>query len=97
MNIIVCNEEGVPLFEEGSSSKSILFSGDLSLVVYNQMKNEFKPLDTFKLTMELDNNIFVFKKLNKELLFIGSAEKVGPSQFNIVKLDKIADNINELV
>jgi hypothetical protein len=97
MNIIVCNEEGVPLFEEGNSSKSILFSGDLSLVVYNQMKTEFIPLDAFKLTMELDNYIFVFKKLKKELLFIGSAEKVGPSQFSIVKLDKIADNINELV
>ena len=94
--IIICNEEGVPLFQEGNYS-DFLLPANLSLANYEKMKGEFRPLKSFKITTEVDETIIVLQKLKKDLLFIGIAQKTGSAQFTSVKLDKIAEIVNKLL
>ncbi|MHA1977982.1 MAG: ADP-ribosylation factor-like protein [Candidatus Hodarchaeales archaeon] len=95
--IIICNEEGVPLFQEGKLPDSYILPANLSLANYGKIKSEFTTLGTYKNTMEFDEYILFFQKLKKELLFIGVAEKTGSTQFTLVKMDKIAEIINTLI
>jgi hypothetical protein len=94
--IIVCNEEGVPLFEKGNYSYFIL-PANLSLASYGKLKNEFKHARTCNMTIEVDDNILAFQKLKKDILFIGIAKKSGSAQFTLVKLEKMAETINKLL
>jgi len=94
--IIICNEEGLPLFQEGDST-NFLLPVDLSLANHEKLKQEFKNLRSLKITMEVDDNILVLHRLKKDLLFIGIAIKAGSAQFTIVKLDKMAESVNKLL
>ncbi len=94
--IIVCNEEGVPLFEQGNYSYFML-PANLTLANYGKLKTEYTKAKTFKTTMEVDDNILAFQKLKKDLLFIGIANTSGSAQFTLVKLDKMAETVNKLL
>ncbi|MHA2388125.1 MAG: ADP-ribosylation factor-like protein, partial [Candidatus Hodarchaeales archaeon] len=90
LGIIICNEEGVPLFQEGNYS-DFLEPANMALANHEKLKSDFRPLKSLKITMEINNNLFVFQKLKKDLMFIGIAIKTGSAQFTAVKLEKIAE------
>lgn len=95
--ITLCNEEGVPIFEEGEQTNDIFFPSNLALTNYEKVKREFTTLKNFKSIMELNDRILLFQRLKKDLLFTGIAEKIGPTQYTLVTMDKIITIINKLI
>ncbi|MFW9854517.1 MAG: ADP-ribosylation factor-like protein [Candidatus Thorarchaeota archaeon] len=95
--VTVYTEDGLPVFEEGPMANRIIIPANLWLSNYDRISNEFASNQTLKTTLETNEYMFVFQKIKSELMLSGIARKVSPLQYILVKMDKLADLINELL
>ncbi len=97
--IAIYTEDGLPVFEEGQLADKIILPANLWLANYDRMKGEFDTRDIFKTTLETNDYIFVFQRIQgkEDLLLSGIAKRVAPLQYVIVKMDKIAGIVQNLL
>jgi len=94
--VAVYSEDGLPVFEEGNDANKIILPANLWLTNYDRLSDEFDGND-FKTTLETSNYMFVFQQMKSGLLLSGIAHKVAPLQYVLVKMDQMAEIINELL
>jgi hypothetical protein len=85
------------VFEEGPMAERIIIPANLWLSNYDRISDEFPANETLKTTLETNEYMFVFQKIKSELLLSGIARKVSPLQYILVKMDTLAEMINELL
>jgi len=94
--VAVYSEDGLSVFEEGSETNKIILPANLWLTNYDRLSTEFNGSD-FKTTLETSDYIFVFQQMESGLLLSGLAHKVSPLQYIMVKMDQMAEILNELL
>lgn len=94
--IAVYTDEGLPVFEEGNLSKKIILPANLFLADYDRLRDEFDT-GTFKTTLETNDYILVFQRIKSELLLTGIAQKIAPLQYVLVKMEQMAEVVNQLL
>ena len=95
--IAIYTEDGLPVFEEGTLTTKLILPANLWLTNLDRLTDEFASDVTFKTTLETNQYMFVFQKLRGELLLTGIAHKVSPLQYVLVKMDKLAGVVEELL
>ena len=94
--VAVYTHDGLPVFEEGMLTDKIVVPANLWLTNLDRLKTEFSS-DTFKTTLETNDYLFVFQKIKSELLLTGVAQKVSPMQYVLIKMEKLAELVNQLL
>ena len=69
---------------------------NLWLTNLDRLKSEFST-DTFKTTLETNDYLFVFQKIKTELLLSGIAQKVSPMNYILIKMEQLAELVNQLL
>lgn len=95
--ITVYTEDGLPVFEEGSMADRIIIPANLWLANQERIIDEFPSNKTLKTTLETNDYMFVFQRIKSDLLLSGIARKVSPLQYILVKMDSLAETINQLL
>ena len=96
--VAVYSDDGLPVFEEGSDANKIILPANLWLTNYDRLSDEFNGNGNgFKTTLETSNYMFVFQQMKSGLLLSGIAHKVAPLQYVMVKMDQMAEIIDELL
>ena len=94
--VAVYSDDGLPVFEEGSEANKIILPANLWLTNYDRLSDEFNGND-FKTTLETNDYIFVFQQMKSGLLLSGIAHKVAPLHYVMVKMDQMAEIVEELI
>jgi predicted regulator of Ras-like GTPase activity (Roadblock/LC7/MglB family) len=94
--VAVYSDDGLPVFEEGSDANKIILPANLWLTNYDRLSTEFNGTD-FKTTLETSDYMFVFQQMKSGLLLSGIAHKVAPLQYVMIKMDQMAEIIDELL
>jgi GTPase SAR1 family protein len=95
--ITVYTENGLPIFGEGPMASSIMIPANLWLTNYERITGDFASDETLKTVLETNDYLFVFQRIQSELLLNGIARKVAPLQYILVKMDSLAEMINRLL
>ncbi|MFW9779431.1 MAG: ADP-ribosylation factor-like protein [Candidatus Heimdallarchaeota archaeon] len=95
--ITVYTEDGLPIFEEGPMAHNIMIPANLWLTNYERITADFASDETLKTILETNDYLFVFQRIQSELVLNGIARKVAPLQYLLVKMDSLAEMINALL
>lgn len=95
--VAIYTDDGLPVFEEGELAERIILPANLWLTNYDRLSGEFASDQTFKTTLETNDYIFVFQRLQNELLLTGIAQKVAPLQYVLVKMEQLAETVGRLL
>jgi GTPase SAR1 family protein len=93
--IAVYTDDGLPVFEEGETDRIIL-PANLWLTSYDRLSEEYQRED-MKTVLETRDYVFVFRNIKSELLLSGVAQKVAPLQYVLIKMEQLAEILNELL
>ncbi|MFQ5981004.1 MAG: ADP-ribosylation factor-like protein [Candidatus Heimdallarchaeota archaeon] len=94
--VTVYTDEGLPVFEEGTTDM-IVVPANLWLSSSDRLSDEFGTQNTLKSIVETDDYVFVFQNMKNKLLLTGVAKKVAPLNFVLVKMEELANIVNELL
>jgi GTPase SAR1 family protein len=94
--IAIYSEDGLPVFEEGDLANKIILPANLWLTNYERLRGDF-PGNNFKTTLETNDYMFVFQQIKTEIFLAGIARKVSPLQYVLVKMEKLAEIVSELL
>lgn len=94
--VAIYTQDGLPVFEEGMNTDQLIVPANLWLTNLDRLEDEFTS-DTFKTTLETNDYLFVFQQIRSELLLSGVARKVSPLNYTLIKMEQLADLINELI
>lgn len=94
--IIVYTNDGLPIVEAGNTEK-IIVPANLWMINIAQISTVFQTQKILRSTLETDEHIFVFQKINNNLLLAGVTERVVPLHFVTIKMEQLANIVNELV
>ena len=94
--VAIYTQDGLPVFEEGMNTEQLIVPANLWLTNLDRLEDEFTS-DTFKTTLETNDYLFVFQQIRSELLLSGVARKVSPLNYTLIKMEQLADLINELI
>ncbi|MHA2362571.1 MAG: ADP-ribosylation factor-like protein [Candidatus Hodarchaeales archaeon] len=99
VGITIYTDDGLPVFEEGEMIDKIIVPANLWLSSSERLKTEFQTKQILKSTVETDEYVFVFQKIKDDLLLTGVAKRKtgGEHQFIMLKMDQLADYVNELM
>lgn len=94
--ITVYTDEGLPVFEEGTTDM-IVVPANLWLSSSDRLSDEFGAQKTLKSVVETDEYVFVFQNMKNKLLLTGVAKKVAPLNFVLVKMEELAKTVDGLL
>lgn len=97
--IAVYTQDGLPVFEEGDLAERIILPANLWLSNYERISSVFDTDESFKTTLETNDYILVFQRIQGEenLLLSGIAKRVAPLQYLLVKMEKMAEIVSDLL
>ncbi|MHA2173352.1 MAG: ADP-ribosylation factor-like protein [Candidatus Hodarchaeales archaeon] len=93
--IAVYTDDGLPVFEEGNTDRIIL-PANLLLASYDRLFEEYQH-EEIKTILETKDYIFVFRNIKSELFLSGIAQKIAPLQYVLVKMEQLAEILNQLL
>jgi GTPase SAR1 family protein len=93
--IAIYTDDGLPVFEEGETERIVL-PANLWLASYDRLSREYQE-EEIKTILETKNYVFVFQSIKSELLLTGVAQKVAPLQYVLVKIEQLAETLDELL
>ncbi|MHA2295026.1 MAG: ADP-ribosylation factor-like protein [Candidatus Hodarchaeales archaeon] len=95
--IAVYTDEGLPVFEEGELTEKIILPTNLWLTDYSRIKDHFTT-NTYKSSLETTDYIFIFQRMKEgEFVLSGIARKTAPLRYVQVKMDQIANIVDNLL
>lgn len=92
-NIAVYSNEGLAVFEEGKHTEELTVPANLMLSTFDQLYERLGPQKTMINIVELDNFFYYFKRIKKDYLLCGLANK----NYNFELGFQIFQSIEELV
>jgi GTPase SAR1 family protein len=93
--VAVYTDDGLPVFEEGETDRIVL-PANLWLASYDRLAREYQE-EEIKTILETQDYVFVFRNIKSELLLSGVARKVAPLQYTLVKIEQLAEILNQLL
>ncbi len=94
--VAIYTQDGLPVFEEGANTEKLIVPANLWLTNLDRLEDEFSNND-FKTTLETNDYLFVFQQIKSELLLSGVARKVSPLNYTLIKMEQLAELLNQLI